>query len=129
MLGLGAIPTGRDGFPLHARVRYFDPKGQRPGYPEGVAALVTKLDVDSTGLTLCNLDPVNRKEVIVQAGAYGEHRFTSVSSEALDSDVKLDAGDGGAVRVVLGPSAVVALTLGTDRYVQLPSALPPWDRS
>ena len=128
MLGLGAIPSGRDGFPLHARVRYFDPKGQRPGYPDAVAGLVTKLAADSTDLTLCNLDPVNSREVIVQAGAYGEHRFTSVASDALDDDVKLDAADGGAIRVVLAPSAVASLTLGTDRYVQLPTALPPWDR-
>ena len=39
-LMMGGI-TPRHGFPLHCRLRYFDASRQRPGVPQGVAALVT----------------------------------------------------------------------------------------
>jgi len=39
-LMMGGI-TPRHGFPLHCRLRYFDAARQRPGVPQGVAALVT----------------------------------------------------------------------------------------
>ena len=39
-LMLGGLPPKHQGEILHARVRYFDPVGRRPGLPEDVAALV-----------------------------------------------------------------------------------------
>ena len=59
----------------HARFRYFDPAGERPGLPEGVAALVDGLRDDGASLTLVNTDVATAREVIVQAGTFGEHAF------------------------------------------------------
>ena len=36
-LMLGGLPTGRTGYPLHCRLRYFDPQRRRAGLPEDVA--------------------------------------------------------------------------------------------
>lgn len=63
---------------LHSRFRYFDPVRQRAGLPEDVAALVEKLDADSATLVLVNVDAVEPRNVVVQAGGYGEHRFDTV---------------------------------------------------
>ncbi|MBI2964574.1 MAG: hypothetical protein HYY34_00020, partial [Chloroflexi bacterium] len=45
-LMLGGLPTGRVGYPLHCRLRYFDPARRRPGVPEDVAALVDRMTGD-----------------------------------------------------------------------------------
>ena len=65
--------------PLHCRVRYFDPEHHRAGLPEDVAALVDRLTDKETGITLVNISPVASRTVIVQGGAYGEHRFIDVT--------------------------------------------------
>ncbi|MBW7460155.1 hypothetical protein K0U00_39445, partial [Paenibacillus sepulcri] len=59
----------------HASVRYYDGVRQRPGLPEDVGALVESISSGSLMLQLVNLSLFERKEVIVQAGAFGEHRF------------------------------------------------------
>ena len=59
--------TPRHGCPLHARVRYFDPVAGRPGMPEGVGALVEKLEADSMTVTLVNTDPTASRDVVIQA--------------------------------------------------------------
>ena len=87
-----------------------------------------KLTADSTTLTLVNLDPVAERELIVQAGAYAEHRFERVESPALAAPVALAEGQGDAIRVRLAPSSLSELTLSTRRYVGTPTALEPWER-
>ena len=62
-LMLGGLPTGRNGFPLHARFRYFDGDLRRPGIPEDCAALVEKLGADSATLSLVNLGDAPRTYV------------------------------------------------------------------
>ena len=57
-LMLGGLPTGHSGYPLHCRVRYFDPERRRAGLPEDVAALVEKLTGEEATLTLLNVDHV-----------------------------------------------------------------------
>ena len=64
------------------RVRYFDSQTQRPGLPQDVAALVTKLEAQSLDLTLVNLSPSTTREVTIGAGSFGEHRFLQVRSNA-----------------------------------------------
>lgn len=64
---------------LHSRFRYFDPVKRRAGLPEDVGALVEKLGADSATLTLVNTNPIEAREVVVQAGGYGEHRFEAVT--------------------------------------------------
>jgi hypothetical protein len=120
MLG-GMAP--RHGAPLHCRLRYFDPEGGRAGMPEGVGALVEKLEDDSTTVTLVNTDPVAGRRVIVQGGAYAEHRFTQVRI-----DGRAAAVDGTWFAVDLAPGAGARLEIGTQRYASPPTFAFPWDR-
>ncbi len=69
-----------------AQVRYFDPARSRPGLPNDVAARVEKISADSVTLWLVNLNPLTAREVIVQAGALGEHEFVSATFDRRVSD-------------------------------------------
>lgn len=80
-LTLSGLPPKHQGEVLQARVRYFDPIRRRPGLPEDVAALVESLEDESTSLVLVNLNQSEPRTLIVQGGAYGEHRCEQVSSE------------------------------------------------
>jgi hypothetical protein len=111
------------GPPLYARLRYFDPDARRAGLPEDVAALVDTLTADSTAVTLVNLNPVESRTVTVQAGAYGEHRFRSVSIGDISKPI-----DASSFNVRLAPGAGARLVLPTDRYVYQPTLRFPWGR-
>jgi hypothetical protein len=108
---------------LHSRFRYFDPVHRRAGLPDGVAALVEKLEPDAATLVLVNVDSVEPQTVAVQAGGYGEHRFESVEM-------------GGKTQPIAGPLLNVRLRPGTGarlrfrmaRYVNPPTLAQPWDR-
>ena len=61
----------------HGRVRYFDAVLKRPGLPQGISALVEKLTPDSVTVQLVNTSLFDKRELIIQAGVFGEHQFTS----------------------------------------------------
>ena len=124
-LMLGGLPTERLGFPLHCRVRYFDPERRRAGMPEGVGALVESMDAEGMTLSLVNTDQVASRTVVVQAGAYAEHQFSSLAVEGGET-VALDC-DSFTVR--LGPGCGSRLRIGMARYANRPSCAFPWDRS
>ncbi|NKB65450.1 MAG: hypothetical protein GKR89_00175 [Candidatus Latescibacteria bacterium] len=113
----------RHGCPLHARVRYFDPRRQRAGMPRGVGALVEKLGADSMTLNLVNTDQVEDRQVIVQGGTYAEHQFERV---AIDGQVD-EIGESSFV-VQLAPGAGARLEIDMQRYVNAPTFAFPWDR-
>jgi hypothetical protein len=113
-LTMGALLTGNI-WSLHARLRYFDPVRRRSGLPDDVAALVEKISGDSVTVSLINLNAVEPRDVIVQAGAYGEHQFTAPHN-ARWITVRLEPGSGGR------------LTLGMKRYAHQPTAKQPWDQ-
>ncbi|MGE5568598.1 MAG: hypothetical protein ACM3S5_06120 [Rhodospirillales bacterium] len=108
---------------LHSRFRYFDPAARRAGLPADVGALVEKLGADSATLTLVNLNPVEARTVIVQAGGYGEHRFHSVTYGG-----KTVAVEGPLVSVRLEPGCGAQFTFKMSRYVNPPTLAHPWDR-
>jgi hypothetical protein len=110
------------GSPLYARLRYFDPVGRRAGLPEDVAALVDSLTADSTAVTLVNLSPVNSREVTLQAGAYAEHRFETVTV----GDSSRPIG-GSSFTMRLAPGAGARLVLRMSRHVNPPTLRFPWD--
>jgi hypothetical protein len=120
-LMLGGMPTGRDVHALHACVRYFDPVRRRAGLPEQVAALVERFTETEVTLQLVNLDPLEEKVVVVQSGAYAEHRITRVRSTPIDLPV-----DHSHVTVRLAPGAGSRLTLTINRYVNQPTFAFPW---
>jgi hypothetical protein len=105
---------------LHARLRYFDAVRQRPGMPPQVAALVDRLTPTQVGVQLVNLHPTETRELILQAGAFGEHEFTSVH----DGQRSVPC-TGRRVRVILKPGAVGRLDLGMNRYVNSPTYATP----
>jgi hypothetical protein len=120
-LMLGGLPTGRPGYPLHCRVRYFDLVRRRAGIPEDVAALVERLDGDEVVVTLVNVHQGESRTTIVQAGAYGEHQIVGVEVDGVRTPV---AGPHLAVR--LAPGAVGRLTLQLRRYANRPTFAFPW---
>jgi len=112
-LTMGAYLTGNI-WTLHSRVRYFDPARRRAGLPEDVAALVEKMDADSVTLTLVNVNQLDPRTVVVQAGAYGEHQFLTDGGARRHVSVRLAAGAGGR------------LTLRMKRYANQPTLEVPW---
>ena len=120
-LMLGGLYPGHVGAPLHCRVRYFDPEKRRAGLPEDVAALVDQLSDKETGLTLVNVSPLENRTVVVQAGAYGEHRFMDVTMNGKSTRI-----NGSTLTVELAPSSGARLVLSTKRYANAPTMSFPW---
>ncbi|MBO9605056.1 MAG: hypothetical protein J7639_03860 [Paenibacillaceae bacterium] len=143
-LMLGAPMHISHGGLQHGRVRYFDAQRQRPGLPESVAALVSELADDSVTLSLVNLDLFAEKEVIIQAGTFGEHRFETAyvlaseqgttagaaaggSGPSADAAVQAEIAVGGKwFAVQLAPGAGLQLRIAMQRYVNQPTYATPW---
>src|SRR5262249_9790272 len=104
-----------------ARLRYFDPDGRRPGLPADVAALVETMTDDETVVTLVNVNPVHARRVIVQAGAYGEHEFTTATANAATLPV-----NGRHLEVSLPPGPGPGIRCGMGRYAHQPTLAWPW---
>lgn len=77
-LTLGAPQLLYNGGLLSAPIRYFDADRRRPGLPPDVAALVTAVNAESITLTLVNLSAFETRQVLIQAGSFGEHSFNAV---------------------------------------------------
>jgi hypothetical protein len=122
-LMLGGLPPGRDGGLLDARLRYFDPERRRAGVPADVAALISELTDTRTVVTLVNVSDKEARTVVVQGGAYGEHRIESVAHQGKTTPV--GARD---FTVRLAPRAGAKLALQMRRYVNPPTVKFPWAR-
>jgi len=123
-LMLGGLPTGRLGFPLHCRLRYFDPERRRAGIPEDVAALVDAMGADEVSVQLVNLSPLRAQTVVVQGGAYAEHQILSASADGQPLAVN-DA----CFTLRLAPGAGGRVTIRMKRYANQPTVAFPWDRA
>ena len=114
---------------LRATVRYFDRDQTRPGLPKDVAALVDKLEADRVGIQLVNLSRTETRNVIVQAGAFGEHRFAEVQFQTTDQEGLSERTvpvDSKYFVVELPPSTSIRLEGGIQRFVNQPSYAFPW---
>jgi hypothetical protein len=141
-LTLGAPQIMYNGGLLHATLRYFDPAHGRPGLPQDVAALVTKVDADRAVVQLINLSPFHEREVIVQAGTFGENQFTHVKyqvrtdPEPLQPEHFTRAPFKIADRSVdvsrkffavrLQPGTGLTLDIGIKRFANKPTYAFPW---
>ena len=123
-LMLGGLPTGRVGYPLHCRLRYFDPERRRAGIPEDVAALVEEMTADAVTVRLVNVNPVEERTVIVQGGAYAEHQLIRIELD--DRTVPVQSS---AVGIRLAPGCGDRLRITMDRYANQPTLAFPWDRA
>jgi len=122
-LMLGGLPPPADGSLLNARLRYFDPVRKRAGIPPEVAALVSEMTDTRTVVTLVNLSATESRTLIVQGGAFGEHRIESVQIGGQTTPV--NSPD---FSINLAPNAGAQLTLTMRRYAEKPTILFPWDR-
>src|SRR5207245_8802309 len=104
-----------------------------PGLPDAVAALVTALDRQSVTLELVNLDPLAPREVLLQAGAFGEHQFTCcrltppgipAPAEEASSCTEVNARH---LQARLEPAGSMRLQIELQRDAHRPSYARPWD--
>ena len=123
-LMLGGLPTGRVGYPLHCRLRYFDPERRRAGIPEDVGALVEAMDSETVTVTLVNLDQVREKKLIVQGGACGEHRIVRASA-GQSAGEELSVGSS-HFAVTLAPGCTGRIVIDMNRYANQPTLAYPW---
>lgn len=126
-MALGTPAAVYNGGLLQSHLFYHDPVRRRPGLPAHVAALVEGLDDGRAQVHLVNTDPVEARPVLVQAGAFGEHRFTG--AEVIDgAQVQSMPVGGDLLRVDLGPGAQVRLDLRIERFVNSPAyRVPDYD--
>ncbi|MFN4294706.1 MAG: hypothetical protein ACK4JD_11290 [Thermoflexales bacterium] len=120
-LTLGAPQPIYNGGLLIAPLRYFDAQRRRPGLPPDVAALVERSEATQLVVRLVNTSPSTQREVIVQAGAFGEHRWDAAAYSARPGDAV--RGPIGATRfgVALPPSSEIRLDLTMTRNVNPPA--------
>jgi hypothetical protein len=119
----GALPPGRAGELMNARLRYFDPVRRRAGLPEDVGALVSEIGDMRMVVTLVNLSATETRTVVAQGGAYGEHQIAQVEWNGKNESI--NAPD---FTVLLAPGAGARLTLTLRRYTNAPTVRFPWDR-
>lgn len=119
----GSLPPDVRARTLFASLRYFDPAKRRAGIPEDVAALVEQMTDDALTVTLVNLNQSANRELIVQAGGYGEHQFESVQWNG--QPLPLNARE---VHVRLEPGAGGKLVFKLRRFVNQPTVTFPWER-
>ncbi|WP_199620910.1 hypothetical protein [Paenibacillus alkalitolerans] len=141
-LTMGAPRIIFNGGLLMARLRYYDAERRRPGLPRDVAALVTALEADRAVVQLVNLNVMEERELIIQAGAFGEHRFTDVKYRIQDGERPIEAVpadmtafdtvertervNGKWLRVKMHPQSQITLDLGMKRFVNDPSYAQPF---
>ena len=118
---LGGLPTTNAAYPMHSRLRYFDPERRRAGIPEDVTALVDRLTADEVSVTLVNVSQIDEKVIIVQSGAYAEHQLLTAEIAGETRDI-----DGSSFAIRLAPGCGGRITLKTDRYVNQPTLDFPW---
>lgn len=112
----------------HGKVRFFDGELQRPGLPRDVGAIVDTLTSTTIGMKIANTSTTQSRSLIVQAGGFGEHTFTSV-------EVTFDSGESALheigsqwFQVDLGALAGATLTFNVERYVNTPSYETPFSK-
>jgi hypothetical protein len=120
----GANEPGGSGSLVHGRLRYFDPVRRRAGLPEDVAALVDSIEEEAVGVTLVNLSQTKERAVVVQAGMYGEHTVTEVTTGERRYQVARPFFE---VRLAHGAGA--RLRIAMRRYTNQPMLEFPWERT
>lgn len=128
-------PLYNGGLPL-MRLRWWDAETGDPGLPDDVAALVSELTPSELTVTLVNLSASTNRELLLQAGTYGEDRIQSVSFDVKDDEwpgglhsASVDerhrawqriAPERSRLRVRLPRGTQVELRLRTERGVYVP---------
>ena len=122
-LMVGGLHITRRGSVLHSRLRYFDPVTRRAGIPTDVASLVEKMTANTITVSLVNTSQIHSRRLIMQAGAYGEHEFTSL--QVGNKTIPVNSRH---VTIRLSPGCGARLKLKMKRYARAPTARFPWGR-
>jgi len=115
----GTMPIYNGGV-LNVAVRHFDAEQKRPGLPADVAVLIERVLRDEVRLSVCNLHPTQSRRLVPQAGAYGEHSFTT-----LHMGEECHAVDGKWFELRIEPGCRAELVLGLERRKNPPSLEEP----
>lgn len=107
--------------PVLAEIWPFDPARGRPGLPPGVAILVRKVTKDGLVCEVVNVDQTHGRRLVLQGGAYGEHRLQEVRIRG-----RTHAVGGHYFEIELGPGAGAQLEVDIERFVNRPAAGLPW---
>lgn len=142
-LSVGGLPIRRQGDMFYAQVRYFDGESGRSGLPPDVAALVTRIEKDWIEIEVINLNAFEARQLIIQGGAYGEHRLLSVDYQqvadfpqparlrnpgnSMPPQVSREL-NARAFTVELAPGSGSKLKIRIKRNVGQPSYEFPWNR-
>ncbi|HKX27615.1 MAG TPA: hypothetical protein VJ302_07980 [Blastocatellia bacterium] len=119
----GGLPPDLRARALFSNLRYFDPVRRRAGIPEDVAALVEQMSGESVTVTLVNVNQLESRELVIQAGGYAEHQFDSVAWNG-----RTTAVNARELTVRLEPGAGGKLTFKLRRFVNQPTVAFPWKR-
>jgi len=132
---MGTPQTIYNGGLLRATVRYFDVDKSLPGLPKDIAALVENLENDRTVVHLVNLSLIDSHRVIIQAGAFGEHSFTTLSYQDQKGDGENQSKELKKVEIDqsyfvadLPPGTSIRMNIGMHRFVNKPSYAFPWHK-
>jgi hypothetical protein len=124
---------------------------RRAGLPYDVAALVEQVTSAGIVVRLINLHAFEGRDVLLQAGAFGEHRFDRATYEALTGNYPFASASPGQnnsndvppvetttqtieinssfLRVKMRPASEIRLMLTMSRFVNQPSYALPWSRA
>lgn len=114
----GPLPLYNGGH-LMISVRYFDLEKKRPGLPEDVAALVSRIDEEGVCVHLVNLSPNDTRRLAVLSGAFGEHEILSANGEAVGANM---------LEVQLAPASEMVLNLKLRRFANVPRYIDPFEK-
>jgi len=123
-LTMGAPLPHYNGGLLVTRLRYFNAQSKRSGLPPDVSALVTGMTHTQTIVELVNLSRLEDRDVIIQAGAMGEHNFTEASFQS-DSEIKTVKLNDKCLQIHLPAFTNIKLDLRMQRFVNMPSYKQP----
>ena len=90
-----------------------------------MAVLVDRVVPGSVSIELVNLNPSQPRDVIIQAGAFGEHQFTMVQ-QVVHYPHQFHTIGRKFFQVRLGPGAGGRLKLKMKRFVNQPTYAFPW---
>lgn len=116
----------------HATLRYFDAGRERAGLPPDTSALVSHLDRGGADLELVHVGAHTGSErvVLIQAGAFGEHKIADAIPLAPSPGGTLAGSpidvSGPWLRIRLAPGSVVRVRLELQRLARSPSYDTPW---
>lgn len=114
----GPLPLYNGGH-LMVSVRYFDLDRQRPGLPEDVAALVSRIDAEGVCVRLVNLSTADEHRMAVMSGAFGEHTIIAANGQPIGESM---------LEVQLPPASEMTIDLKLARFANVPRYTDPFEK-